>query len=142
MLIYDFNICTCNLFFWIAMKQENCRTFKPALFKKLFITHIQIRSPEKLLCTAAPIMILSFVIYRITARINTYLDIILAILYQQIHIYNNAKDISYFIRYIFKQLFTIWYPDYSAVIIGSNILYLATMNIYETTNPFQIFITP
>ncbi len=85
-------------------------------------------------------MVLPLIIYRITARIHTYLNVIFTILGQQIDIHDNAKNIPHFIGDIFQQLFTILHTDNIAIVIGSNI-YFASLSICKTTDPFQILIT-
>ena len=85
-------------------------------------------------------MVLPLIIYRITARIHTYLNVIFTIFGQQIDIHDNTKNIPHFIWDIFQQLFTILYTNDISIVIGSNI-YLAALSICKTTDPFQILIT-
>src|SRR5690606_12272086 len=102
---------------------------------------IQCHTFQFLFGAAASVMILPFVIYCVWIRFNNDFQIVALFGLVEIHINQNAQNITYFVWNFFQQSFSIIDThDFSAIVFTNK--NSTAIGIRKTANPFEVFVSP
>ena len=102
---------------------------------------IQCHTFQFLFGATASVMILSFVIYCVWIRFNNDFQIVALFGFVQIHINQNAQNITYFVWNFFQQFFSVSdTQDLSSIVFTDKDS--TAISIRKTANPFKVFVSP
>src|SRR5262249_25295825 len=102
---------------------------------------VQRRALEHLVGTAAAVVIIPLVADRVGISLDADLDVFLAVLFKQVHIYHYSQDVAHFVGDVYEKPDCIFASNNHSSVIAANLQY-AAVRVRKTADPPLVLVPP